>query len=65
MKMNIYNQLIKSNLYIEWIVREFGTWPDNAKYEEKQKKISPRAGIASSGIPANGEINLSLAYQKE
>ena len=46
-------------------MREFVTCQDNAKYEEKQRNLSSKVGIASSRIPATGEINLSLANLKE
>ena len=41
------------------------TWPDNAKYEEKERNLSPRAGIASSGIPDTGGIILDLNKSME
>ena len=48
-----------------WEGLGFETWPDNEKYEEKERNLLPRAGIASSRIPATGEINFSLNNSME
>ena len=48
-----------------WEGLGFETWPDNAKYEENERNLPHRAGIASSGIPATEEINLRLNNSME
>ena len=34
-----------------WKGLKFDTWTDYAKYAEENRKLFPRAGIASRGIP--------------
>ena len=48
-----------------WEGLRFDNWTDSVRYEEENRKLYPRAGIASSEIPATGKINVSLKCQKE
>ena len=48
-----------------WEGLGFDTLTDGVKYEQENKKLYPRAGIASSKIPATEEINVSIKCQKE
>ena len=64
----IYNQLNKIesiNGTELWDGLKFNAWTDDAKYEEENKKLSPRIGITFSWVPASGRINWILKCQKE